>query len=98
MNTTIHFRDNDLIPIWDKVQNGTRLTLQDGLTMFASQDIISIGKMAHAVQQMKSGPLVGNEPIDAGAEVFAARLPAMASAAMMTRKRPINIAAPGAEG
>lgn len=58
MNTTIHFRDNDLIPIWDKVQNGTRLSLQDGLTMFASQDIISIGKMAHAVQQMKSGDTV----------------------------------------
>lgn len=58
MNTTIHFRDSQLIPIWDKVQNGTRLTLQDGLTMFASQDIISIGKMAHAVQQMKSGDTV----------------------------------------
>jgi aminodeoxyfutalosine synthase len=58
MNTTIHFRDNALVPIWDKVQNGTRLTLQDGLTMFASQDVISIGKMAHAVQQMKSGDTV----------------------------------------
>jgi aminodeoxyfutalosine synthase len=58
MNTSIHFRDKNLFPIWDKVQNGQRLSLEDGLTMFASQDIISIGKMAHAVQQMKSGDAV----------------------------------------
>ncbi len=58
MNTSIHFRDKNLFPIWDKVQNGQRLSLQDGLAMFASQDIISIGKMAHAVQQMKSGDAV----------------------------------------
>ncbi|MFZ4622036.1 MAG: aminofutalosine synthase MqnE [Bacteroidota bacterium] len=58
MNTSIHFRDQKLVPIWDKVQQGIRLSLEDGLTMFASQDIISIGKMAHAVQQMKSGDTV----------------------------------------
>lgn len=54
----IHFRDKSLFPIWDKVQNGRRLTLEDGLTLFASPDVISIGKMAHAVQQMKSGDAV----------------------------------------
>ncbi len=58
MNTSIHFRDKNLIPIWDKVQNGNRLSPEDGLLMFASQDIISIGKMANAVQQMKSGDAV----------------------------------------
>lgn len=58
MNTTIHFRDKNLIPIWDKVQRGTRLTLEEGVTLFQSQDVISIGKMAHAVQQMKSGDAV----------------------------------------
>ena len=58
MNTTIHFRDKNLFSIWDKVQNGTRLSLEDGLAMFASNDVISIGKMAHAVQQMKSGDAV----------------------------------------
>ncbi|MEI7906991.1 MAG: aminofutalosine synthase MqnE, partial [Bacteroidota bacterium] len=58
MNTSIHFRDNNLFPIWDKVQNGQRLTLEDGVTMFRSQDLISIGKMAHAVQQLKSGDAV----------------------------------------
>jgi len=58
MNTSIHFRDKNLRPIWDKVQNGQRLSLQDGLTMFQSNDIISIGKMAHSVQQKKSGDAV----------------------------------------
>jgi aminodeoxyfutalosine synthase len=58
MNTTIHFRDKNLFPIWDKIQSGKRISLNDGLTMFASQDVISIGKMAHAVQQMKSGDAV----------------------------------------
>lgn len=58
MNTSIHFRDKNLFPIWDKVQNGQRLSVQDGLTMFASNDLISIGKMANAVQQMKSGDAV----------------------------------------
>ena len=58
MNTSIHFRDKNLPPIWEKIQTGNRLSLQDGLTLFNSQDIISIGKMAHAVQQMKSGDAV----------------------------------------
>lgn len=58
MNTSIHFRDTSLAAVWEKVQRGQRLNLEDGLTMFASQDIISIGKMAHAVQQMKSGDAV----------------------------------------
>ena len=58
MNTTIYFRDKNLLPIWDKVQNGKRLSLEDGVAMFHSNDIISIGKMAHAVQQLKSGDAV----------------------------------------
>ncbi len=58
MNSTIHFRDNNLYPIWEKIQNGTRLSLEDGVTLFNSGDIISIGKMAHAVQQQKSGDAV----------------------------------------
>jgi len=58
MNTGIHFRDQQLISIRDKVQRGERLSLHDGLTMFHSTDIISLGKMAHAVQQQKSGDAV----------------------------------------
>ena len=55
---TIHFRDKNLYSIWDKIQNGTRLSLEDGLTLFNSNDIISIGKMAHHIQQQKSGDAV----------------------------------------
>jgi aminodeoxyfutalosine synthase len=54
----ISFRDKQLIPIWNKVQNGERLSLVDGVTMFRSNDLISIGKMAHEVQQQKSGDAV----------------------------------------
>ncbi|HLP18354.1 MAG TPA: aminofutalosine synthase MqnE [Bacteroidota bacterium] len=58
MKTTIIFRDKALAPIWEKVQRGERLTLEDGVTMFRSNDLISIGKMAHSVQQEKSGDAV----------------------------------------
>jgi aminodeoxyfutalosine synthase len=58
MNTTIHFRDNNLIPIWEKVQNGRRLSLEEGLTLYGTRDLISLGKMAHFVQQQKSGDAV----------------------------------------
>src|SRR5262245_57375626 len=55
---TIHFRDQQLIPVWEKIRNGERLSLQDGLTLYNTNDIISLGKMAHYVQQQKSGDAV----------------------------------------
>ncbi len=58
MKKDIVFRDQVLAPIWDKIQRGTRLSLEDGVAMFRSNDLISIGKMAHAVQQEKSGDAV----------------------------------------
>ncbi|HEX9828715.1 MAG TPA: aminofutalosine synthase MqnE [Bacteroidota bacterium] len=58
MSDSIHFRDRSLVPVWEKVQRGERLTLEDGVTLFASQDIISIGKMAHTVQKNRSGDAV----------------------------------------
>lgn len=54
----INFRDTLLPPIWQKIQNGERLSLADGVAMFASNDLIAIGKMAHAVQQQRSGDAV----------------------------------------
>lgn len=54
----INFRDQQLIPVWEKVQKGERLSLQDGLVMFRTGDIISLGKMAHAAGQQKSGDVV----------------------------------------
>jgi aminodeoxyfutalosine synthase len=58
MSTDIYFRDNDLLPIWEKVQQGQRLTMEDGKTLFATRDIISLGKMAHYVQKLLSGDAV----------------------------------------
>ena len=55
---TINFRDQQLIPIWDKVRRGERLSLEDGLALYATPDLISLGKMAHFIQQQKSGDAV----------------------------------------
>lgn len=56
--TEILFRDRALVPIWNKVQIGERLTLQDGLTLYATTNLIALGKMAHAVQEARSGDAV----------------------------------------
>lgn len=53
-----NFRDNTLIPIWEKIQHGERLSLEDGVAMYNTPDLISLGKMAHFVQQQKSGDAV----------------------------------------
>ncbi|HWP82642.1 MAG TPA: aminofutalosine synthase MqnE [Bacteroidota bacterium] len=54
----MHFRDKKLVPIWEKILKGERLSKEDGLTMFQSPDIMSLGKMAHWVQRSKSGDAV----------------------------------------
>ncbi len=56
--TEIIFRDKQLIPIWEKIQRGERLSLEDGLIMYSTPDLISLGKMAHFVQKQKSGDAV----------------------------------------
>ncbi len=58
MGTTIHFADKELLPIWKKVQRGERLELEDGVKMFRTTDVISLGKMAHFVQRERSGDAV----------------------------------------
>jgi aminodeoxyfutalosine synthase len=54
----ISFRDERLLPVWNKVQKEERLTLQDGLILFGTTDIISLGKMAATVQQRMNGDAV----------------------------------------
>ena len=54
----INFRDHHLIPIWQKIQHGERLSLEDGVALYNTPDFISLGKMAHFVQQQKSGDAV----------------------------------------
>jgi len=54
----INFRDKSLIPIWQKIRHGERLSLEDGAALYNTPDLISLGKMAHFVQQQKSGDAV----------------------------------------
>ncbi|MBI4633575.1 MAG: aminofutalosine synthase MqnE [Deltaproteobacteria bacterium] len=54
----INFKDKKLLPVWDKIQKGKRLSLADGLVLFHSSDLISIGKMAGFVHQRLSGDAV----------------------------------------
>ncbi len=58
LHTEIFFQDKSLIPIWERVVRGERLSIEDGLTLYRTHDLISLGKMAHAVQQKKSGDAV----------------------------------------
>ena len=55
---TFSFRDSALIPIWDKVRSGIRLTKEDGLALYASDDLIGVGRMANEVARSKSGDSV----------------------------------------
>ena len=54
----IRFRDPALERIWLKVRSGERLTVEDGLALYATDDFISLGKMANAAQRARSGDAV----------------------------------------
>src|ERR1044071_8225902 len=58
MQNHLTFRDKNLQPIWEKVRSGQRLTLADGHTLYASDDIIGVGRMANEVAREKSGDSV----------------------------------------
>jgi aminodeoxyfutalosine synthase len=54
----LRFRDAALEPIWQKVRTGVRLSKEDGLTLYSSNDVLGIGRMADAVARHKSGDAV----------------------------------------
>jgi aminodeoxyfutalosine synthase len=54
----LSFRDSNLHAIWDKVRNGIRLTKEDGLALYATDDVIGLGRMANEVARAKSGDSV----------------------------------------
>ncbi|HET6401256.1 MAG TPA: aminofutalosine synthase MqnE [Candidatus Kapabacteria bacterium] len=55
---SLTFRDESLYPIWEKIRAGHRLSIEDGLALFASDDLIGVGRMANAVAREKSGDSV----------------------------------------
>jgi len=54
----ILFRDRALIPVWEKVLRGDRLSLSDGMILYGTNDLIALGKMAHTAQRWRSGDAV----------------------------------------
>jgi aminodeoxyfutalosine synthase len=49
---------SDLSDIVEKVQSGRRLTLEDGLRLYQSPDLLTIGRLADWVNQQKNGQKV----------------------------------------
>ena len=54
----IAFIDRELIPIWEKVLDGGRLSLEDGMRLFETQDFPALGRMADYVKSKRSGDWV----------------------------------------
>jgi aminodeoxyfutalosine synthase len=55
MFDTSLFVDQQLIPIAHKISAGERLSFDDGLVLFESSDLASIGRLANHVRETKSG-------------------------------------------
>jgi aminodeoxyfutalosine synthase len=51
----IRFRDPALESIWGKVQSGVRLNKEDGLTLFNTDDLLSLGRIADFAARRISG-------------------------------------------
>jgi aminodeoxyfutalosine synthase len=54
----VRFADSRLEPVWDKVEAGQRLTREDGLTLFATDDLLGVGRMADHVKRAREGDRV----------------------------------------
>jgi aminodeoxyfutalosine synthase len=57
MNTFVKkiVQDDTLLPVIEKIESGQRLTLEDGLVLFNSNDILTIGQLANRVNTQKNG-------------------------------------------
>ena len=55
MNVT--FEDRRLEPIREKVHAGARLSYEDGVTLFRTNDLLALGYMANIVRERKHGDL-----------------------------------------
>src|SRR5215470_16363596 len=51
-------RDSRLAPVWDKVQGGIRLSREDGLLLFETEDLHAVGRMANFVKSRLHGEQV----------------------------------------
>ena len=49
------FTDESLLPVWEKVESGSRLSAEDGLRLFKTPDITAVGQMANYTKNRVSG-------------------------------------------
>ena len=54
----MHFADARLEPVWEKVRTGTRLTREDGLALFETEDLLGVGRMADHAKSRREGDRV----------------------------------------
>ena len=52
------FMDSELLPIWEKVLEGQRLSLEDGVKLFETRDFPALGCMANHVKSRRDGDKV----------------------------------------
>ena len=50
MGTNEFFKDQNLIPLYEKVMVQERLTFEDGLALYRSADLLSVGYLANIVR------------------------------------------------
>ena len=54
----MRFADSRLEPIWDKVRASERLSREDGLALFESDDLLGVGRMADHAKSRREGDRV----------------------------------------
>jgi aminodeoxyfutalosine synthase len=52
------FNDRRLLPVWERVQEGARLSREDGLLLFETHDLHGLGRMADLVKRRQYGDRV----------------------------------------
>lgn len=46
---------SELVPIWERVEKGERLSFEDGVTLFRTPDLTGVGYLANLVRERKHG-------------------------------------------
>ena len=54
----MRFADHRLARVWDKVRAGERLSREDGLTLFETEDLLGVGRMADHAKSEREGDRV----------------------------------------
>jgi len=56
--TPVALRDRRLLPLWERVRAGERLSREDGLLLFETEDLLGLGQMADHAKRRHSGDWV----------------------------------------